>query len=840
MLYDKIMTEIIEMDSYRKGVFKLKSTTKKDPVKTMHYNTNTFKEKESIVFWALLSFVVLFLFFAPFQSNALFNGNIEQYETPIYGTIIWSSIFLIILSIYYWGQWRLNNMGDIFNLAIWAIPFSYLISQFSAASHHFASNMTLISIGYTIFFLIGSFAGQRKLGATITQFALVCSGYLIVFVGILNLFGNVFNKDAVMFDQGLRLTSLFQYANAYAGFLMAILFAALYLVLASKRWYYVLAHSLMIIPILTSFWLTQSRGALVVLPIVFILILPFFSLLRQIQMFLYLAVAAVAAISITDKIVKVATPINTANLEQYNATGKVNDYLSFFNKASFTGWSRLLIASLLFAAVVTIIHKYVISAIQAKLADRKAKKYLTLIFPVGIVLTGVIGAVLLLGDTGFTKILPEILRTRLENINFQQHSVLERGTFYKDAVKLVEDYPILGAGGGGWNILYEKYQNNPYTSRQTHNFLLQYLVDVGILGILLLLIFLCTLFFYYFKYYFNKPNSDNDRHLIFYIMALSIIVHSLIDFDMSYVYLAAVVFLCLGGMAGTIPYKDIQWKNSIVIAKWRWVYPAFISVIGIIVLIISAVSYHANNLYDTAQSGLRTQKPYQEITKSLDAALSLRSHHPDFVLLKIDLMLQGYDQLKDESFYTQAANLVKKLKKTEPFNRGLLKYSYQMALLKDKKEDALSIITNGLNNAPWDVSLYEQAMDLNVQLGEKNWPNVLTLYNKVLSQEAHLLTLPKGQLPGNPFAVTSSMRASVGQVYFNQKKYAEAIEILKPGLTETLSAPIDKVIARTYLATLKEIQQEDPALTDKLAAADAEAAKAAAEKLKQEQAAIAQ
>jgi hypothetical protein len=584
----------------------------------------------------------------------------------------------------------------------------------------------------------------------------------------------------------------------------------------------------MIIPIMSSFWLTQSRGALVLLPIIFILILPFISLLRQIQMFLYLAVAAIASITITNKIVKIATPINTANLEQYEKTGKVNHLLSFFDNASFTGWSRLLIASLFFSAIVMLIHKYVLPSIEAKFAQRKTNKYLSLIFPVGIVLSGVIGAVLLLGDTGFTKILPDILRTRLENINFQQHSVLERGTFYKDAVKLVKDYPVLGSGGGGWSVLYEKYQNNPYTSRQTHNFLLQYLVDVGILGLLLLLAFLGTLFYYYYKYFFNKPNAGNDRHLIFYIMALSIIVHSLLDFDMSYVYLAAVVFLCLGGMAGSIPYKDIQWKNSLAFTKWRWIYPAFISLIGIIVLIISSVSYHADKLYNRAQYGLQTGKPYAEITASLDSALNLRSHHPDFVLTKINLMLQGYDQLKDESFYTEATKLTKNLKKTEPFNRGVLEYEYQLALLKAKKEEALAVVTKGLNNFPWDVSMYERVIDLNVQLGEKHWPAALTAYNKVLTQAAHLLTLPKGQLPGNTFAVTSPMRASIGQIYISQKKYAEALETLKPGLTETLAAPIDRVIAHSYLTALQKMQQDDPVLAAKLAAADAAAADAAA------------
>lgn len=812
-----------------KGALLMKSIVKKDPLKTLLTNTNTFKEKESIVFWAILSFVVLFLFFAPFQSHALFNGNIEQFETPIYGAVIWGSIFLMVLAIYYWSHWRLRNVGDILTIAVWAVPFTYLISQFSAASDHLAGNMTLISMIYAIFFLLGSFIAQRPLSAKVTQYALIISAYMIVWVGFLNLFGNYFNKDAVMFDQGLRLTSLFQYANAYAGFLMATLFVAIYLTISSKKWYYVLAHSLMIIPILASFWLTQSRGALVLLPIIFILILPFISLLRQIQMFLYLAVAAIASITITDKIVKVATPINTANLEQFNTTGKVNELLSFFNSNSFAGWSRLLLVSLLFAAVVSLIHKYVIPKIEAKFSHRKANKYLTLIFPVGIVLVAVIGAVLLLGDTGFTKILPEILRTRLENINFQQHSVLERGTFYTDAVKLIKDYPILGSGGGGWSVLYEKYQNNPYTSRQTHNFLLQYLVDVGILGIVLLLAFLGALLFYYFKFFFNKPNAGNDRHLIFYIIAMSIFVHSLLDFDMSYVYLAALVFLCLGGMAGSIPFKDIQWKNPLAIVKWRWLYPAAISIIGITVLIIASVSYHADNLFNKAQSGLQTQKPYQEITKSLDSALSLRPHHPDFVLTKINLMLQGYDQLKDESFYTQAADLTKKLKKTEPFNRGLLEYDYQLAILKDKKADALVVVTDGLNDFRWDVSLFERAMDLNLQLGEQHWPTAIALYNRFLTQEAHLLTLPKGQMPGNPFAVTSPIRASIGQIYYNQGKYAEALEILKPGLTETLAAPIDKVIARSYLATLQKLQQDDPALTAKLAAA---------EKAKQEQAAV--
>lgn len=55
-------------------------------------------------------------------------------------------------------------------------------------------------------------------------------------------------------------------------------------------------------------------------------------------------------------------------------------------------------------------------------------------------------AFLLIG-TSVRSLLPDNIETRLENINFKQHSVLERFTFYKDAMKVVKDYPILGSGG---------------------------------------------------------------------------------------------------------------------------------------------------------------------------------------------------------------------------------------------------------------------------------------------------------------------------------------------------------------------------------------------------------
>lgn len=152
------------------------------------------------------------------------------------------------------------------------------------------------------------------------------------------------------------------------------------------------------------------------------------------------------------------------------------------------------------------------------------------------------------------------METRLENINFQQHSVLERITFYKDALKVVKDYPILGAGGGGWASLYEHYQNNPYTSRQVHNFFLQFLIEVGIVGFIIFMSFILYIFYKYIRGYVKRDKNEFENGFFYLIIALSILVHSLLDFNMSYAFMGILVFIGLAGMAAVMDSKPLR-KN---------------------------------------------------------------------------------------------------------------------------------------------------------------------------------------------------------------------------------------------------------------------------------------
>ena len=125
-------------------------------------------------------------------------------------------------------------------------------------------------------------------------------------------------------------------------------------------------------------------------------------------------------------------------------------------------------------------------------------------------------------------------------------------------MKVLADYPIIGAGGGAWASLYEQYQNNPYTSTQAHNFFLQYLIEVGIIGFLVFMSFIVYIFYKYIRGYVQTDDEGRNSHFLYLILVLSILIHSILDFNMSYVFMGILVFLGLGGMASVMNSKPIK------------------------------------------------------------------------------------------------------------------------------------------------------------------------------------------------------------------------------------------------------------------------------------------
>jgi hypothetical protein len=436
-----------------------------------------------------------------------------------------------------------------------------------------------------------------------------------------------------------------------------------------------------------------------------------------------------------------------------------------------------------------------------------------------------------------SKLLPENIKQRIENINFAQHSVLERGTFYVDAMKVFKDYPLIGAGGGAWAVLYEKYQSYPYTSRQAHNFFLQYLIEVGAIGLAVLLLFLGFIGYAYIRHYVKmKSEEERERHFVFFIVTISLLLHSMIDFDMSYVYLAALVFLCLGGLVAPIQSDgpQSQWvarlRNNY---EWtRYIYPGSMLILSLVMLVISVRLLAGNSAFKQAEQLVQEQKPIDQVMERLDQALSVATNHPDYTLYKIDLLQSAYSQTKDEKYFNQASAITDSLIQAEPHNRFALNDKYNFLIQKGKLTEALKLINDNVTNFAWDINMYDKQIALNFELGNQArmqksyaamdtyWNQCYEVYNTVLEKMKHLSTLPKEISQGRPFFVTPNIAYALGQIDFIHGNYASASDVLKQGVTDQWNDPVNRNIASWYLAALQKQGKSDQALYDKLIAAD--------------------
>ncbi|CAM4481423.1 O-antigen ligase family protein [Paenibacillus phoenicis] len=788
------------------------------------------REKLPAALLVLMIGLILFLVWAPFQAG-LFNGLVLDFERPIYWAVLVGSLLMLGWVATYFKSLKLEDQRDWTVLFVLLIPITYIIALISAASQYFASNMVLIQSLYAFMFVISLYLLQNRKSNLVIETTVITVGYIIVLFGLFNWLGQgktvsaivgwftgtVVNgqyTQAIWVDaNGPRLASVFQYPNTYAAFLMAFFFVAVFAITRSKRWYSQAIHAFMLVPIALSILLTLSRGGLVFLPIVFIILLLFLKPAKQILWIVYCLIAGIGTLVI-------AKPVT--ELGQQFHLGQIGDPAK--------GWFYVLAASIVLAVIACLIQRFVAPRLENGTRKWASKKLASLWLPLVSVLAVAVLAALFLG-TNLKHILPGNIGERLENLNLQQHSFLERMTFYKDAAKVVKDYPIIGAGGGAWASIYEKYQNNPYTSRQAHSFVMQYLVEVGLLGFLVLIAFLAFIFYKYIRGYIQADEQKQESYFVYFIIVLSILMHSLMDFNMSYVFLGILVFLGLAGMAAAMDNQPVK-KFTVKPGTMRGLYSTIMVVASLILIFVSIRNIQAVDAAAKGKELIATSTDFQEIKAPLDKALKKRSGQPDAVLYLSSLLQAGFDQTKDEAFYNQEQALLTNALKKEPFNKDMYKQLIKLYQSKGEYDKAYEVYRDNANRYAYDMSWYEtlivQSYELGYQkLGEQDiaqkeqyFQTGLAAYQHVVDGVEHLKTLPKGQMQGNPFEITQPMVLNAGKMQFMMNEPAKAAEIFKVGIKDDLSDSTNREIARWYLAALQKTGATDQAVYDRLLKVD--------------------
>ncbi|MFF2017905.1 O-antigen ligase family protein [Paenibacillus sp. NPDC058177] len=744
--------------------------------------------------WTLVVAFILFLVWTPFQIG-LFNGNRTDFEKPLYIAALISLLMLLGWVALDAAKSKITEQRDLIPLAAVLLPITYNLSLLVAVSNYRAMNMMFIQSMFAAIFIISVYLLKQARINVIIQNSLLTIAYFIVAFGLLNWLGSWklagslvgwFSgtvqggryNDAVMIDSnGLRLTSIFQYANTYAAFLMAFLFVAVFALVRSRKRYAGLAHGLMLVPVIVSILLTLSRGGLVMLPVVFILLLLFLKPLQQILWIVHLGIAGVISLIIASPVTNVGIELN----ELYTSA------------AALKGWGYLLGGSLTAAVLSWLIQRYAAPWLGRKLHRLDTRKRSGLWIPLGSVLLVGIIAFLFIG-TSMKNILPANMETRLENINFNQHSVLERITFYKDAMKVVKDYPILGTGGGGWASLYEHYQNNPYVSLQVHNFFLQYLIEVGVLGFIVFMGFILYIFYKYLLGYVKREKDEFANGFFYLIIALSILLHSLLDFNLSYAFMGILVFIGLAGMTVAMDSKPLKrnWNK-----QWlRWGYFSVLGTGSLILLFILVGYIGSSNAIAKGKQLLRVSQMYEEIKEPFVKVLNQRPGHPEAAIYLSSLNQQVFNQTLNEQFLDESYQIVTRALKKEPYNKQLLTQLADYYDLKGQGELALGVYRDHAVDFVWDVKWIDtlisrslamgaEANTLRDDAGKQAYFNTgLEAYAKVLAGVEYLKTLPPEQLQGRPYSVTPTIALNVGKIQLLTGEPEKAETTLGLGLNE--------------------------------------------------------
>lgn len=663
----------------------------------------------SIWSWIGTISIALFLLISPYN-QALFNGYSFNFEASIYKAVFFGLALLLLTAVYLLKHWKLDDYRGMLSIAALLPPFIYWLGTFKAVSSYYASFTTFIYVLLAALFIAGLYFAESIRTRKLIEYALMLSSYIIVIFGLFNLFGQAYYRDALwLAHDGYRLTAVFQYSNTYAGFLVAIFLASLYYASHCTRWQARLAHALMLLPIWISFMLTYSRGAIVIIPVMVLAVLPFLRFSRQITYIVYMAISVLVSMILLGSITMKADAI--AKLVQPTAD-KQADTISLFSSLPLQGWGLLIAASAIVAGIILLIEAKSVRWIEAKTTKLASYKWSFAAVPAIIVIIGAIAAGALLGSSAVRSLLPDKIAERFESINFQQHSVQERLTFYKDGLRLSEDYPLLGGGGGAWQSLFEQYQNNPYWSRQAHSFFVQVLVESGWIGLAALALLIGGAYWIYISSYIRHPERRGS-HLIFFIFSLALLMHSALDFDMSFVFISSIVFLSLGCMVAPFASKlSIARLQKVKLPDWsKYVYPGIIGLTAVVLLVITLQNNSANQLYNqTMRQASQQGTKLGEVLPTLEKAIKRSPDQTTFSLTKASWLKQAYDNSKDGEVLAAALYTLEQAKKHDPNNRSIIAMQLELYQLNNQLSTSIELLEEGMNKFPWDIQFYDKAI----------------------------------------------------------------------------------------------------------------------------------
>ncbi|PTQ53818.1 MAG: hypothetical protein HSCHL_1446 [Hydrogenibacillus schlegelii] len=491
---------------------------------------------------------------------------------------------------------------------------------------------------------------------------------------------------------GTRLSSVFQYPNTYGAMVGAAMLMTLIALSEPSQdpraWRWRFPAAWVLVPFSMGLIFSASRGAWILWPVVWWLVLWFVPFAVQLRM-----------IALTLMLFVVVAPI-----------------LPFFPVWQETGSWAVIVApaalGVVYAGIVGLTDWQSMRknrVLDPPSAGPPSSAWLKRsFFPLVSLVLAVLGW-LALRLPVVSHLLPQAVSLRLSDIRLTTRNVAERFIFYRDSLKLIREHWLFGAGGDAWRDVFLHYASYPYYSTQTHSFIFQLAIEVGLVGVLLFIVVLLSVVWLGVRAYRQGDDRDRQQVVLVAAPALYLLAHGQIDFDFSFGYILIVFFTWLSILAAsglTIRSTKVSQPMTVFARPSRLGRVLFLVVLAIGLLIsgLTAREVYAVGLQPAGQS-------LDDVRKIVDYKARVRYLDRDTRFMKIEFYRQVYEQTHDASYRTIALKeleAVRAMSERDP--RTLMKLARTYAVMGEV-EMADRLYAQAVKTAPLFLPAYEEAYE---------------------------------------------------------------------------------------------------------------------------------
>ncbi|MGE5418088.1 MAG: O-antigen ligase family protein [Acidobacteriota bacterium] len=544
--------------------------------------------------WSITLFLVflLVIFFPPFYRGLFFDENLLP------ALAVFGFVGIVALVTQLIGK-KLVIVRSYVDLAMLLYSLAYVIAITTAVMPRKSIIGAMLVIGFFIVYWMSANLTETERQQRVVSNVLLIGAVATVLVTLDAALGGLISNAIgsspypAAFDQN-RLFTVWQYPNAGGAYMAAFLAMAVAFFVGSEKYWHRALYMAGAAILAMGIFGTVSKGALLLTAFGLLLLCVLMGFLTSIRKGI------------------IAFLISLVLMVMGAIAWK--EFLSFVVQKQYLGGVLVVVALIIISMALVAIWDFI-----GKKTGEINEDLLKKILIAGTVLALV--AIVALGAT-WKMWMPQDVVDRmneLKDISTNQ-SLVTRVDFARWAVAIMEDHPVLGTGYGGWQGLYQRYQDYGYWTTETHSHFLQVGVEAGLIG---LLAYLAIWLMQVVRIYRLRNRKEALTGLGIGMASMLLFLHSSFDFDFSIPALQLIAWILVGTM-GAVGGDGLELTRP-ARPRLHKIIAGALTILSLLVIFNSLSMWSAKRDADAAVKLINSSngQPQQVINDNIDAASQL-------------------------------------------------------------------------------------------------------------------------------------------------------------------------------------------------------------------------